>query len=427
MRFFPRRGRPAAKSTGRNNLRDWLRGYLKDPALNRDLRQGLRILYDELRRLHLEMEFVRSRQSCYVGDGIALTYLADETPVFVNANDMGGPFNLINGGRYEEDNLEVMFSFLKEDSVFLDIGANLGFYTLVIGKRLGPCGRVLAFEPHPKLFGILARNIYVNGLMERAQYFNFGLSDRNEEAVLQYPDGHLGGGRVAGPEPVAGHSAVAAELKRLDDLVGAGFRCDLVKIDVEGHEISVLNGMREVVANSPDIKILFEKLGTEIGSEAALEGYFRESGLLLFGVCPDSSLQPLAPGELSRWSGYVIAARPESLTDGYRRARFSIYGGQLLLPDPMTTPTTGPLTSAASEGEMLFHGPYWFLRRGVWRFRFHGEIAGDVRGALWPHRCAVQFDAKGGRARLCRTARPLVLRMRGLCTKPASRDKRAPP
>src|SRR5256885_16158060 len=47
---------------------------------------------------------------------------------------------------------------------------------------------------------------------------------------------------------------------RLDDLLGPDFRCNLVKIDVEGHELQVLDGMKRIVENSPDIKILFEKL-----------------------------------------------------------------------------------------------------------------------------------------------------------------------
>jgi hypothetical protein len=51
----------------------------------------------------------------------------------------------------------------------------------------------------------------------------------------------------------------------------------------------------------------------------------------------------------------------------------------LFLPEPMSTPTPGPLTRSAAKGEMLFHGPYWFMRSGVWRFRLHGEMVGEVR------------------------------------------------
>ena len=359
MRFFGRRGTPAThKSDG--------------PEASAPSR-----LEAELRQVRLELDFVRSRLSCYVGGGIALTYLFDETPIFVNANDFGGPFNLMNGGRYEEENVDVLFSFVKEDTVFLDIGANIGFFSLKISRRLGPNGRVYGFEPHPLLYDLLCRNVYVNGLRGVVTCFKLALSDKNTHATLQYPVGHLGGGHV-GAGDASGHTLVDAELKRLDDVLGADFRCDLVKIDVEGHEINVLDGMKNIVVNSPQIKILFEKLMPNAGTEAALDAYFAELGLSLYGVCQDASLVALGAGALAQWGGYVVAARPETIDGGLSRAQFSIQGGQLLAPTA-AVPAPGPLRRIADQGEMLFHGPYWYLRQGVWRFKFHGEIRGTVR------------------------------------------------
>ena len=57
------------------------------------------MLHNKLDRMWLQVEFVRSHMSSYLGDEIALTYLADETPIFVNANDFGGPMNYLNGGQ----------------------------------------------------------------------------------------------------------------------------------------------------------------------------------------------------------------------------------------------------------------------------------------------------------------------------------------
>src|SRR5207248_476350 len=80
-----------------------------------------------------------------------------------------------------------------------------------------------------------------------AQSFQLGLSDRNCMATFQYPKGHLGGGHIDRPGSMSGHVAVEAEIRRLDDLLGPDFRCNLVKIDVEGHELQVLDGMRRIV------------------------------------------------------------------------------------------------------------------------------------------------------------------------------------
>ena len=387
MRIFGRRDKPAVPGglVGKLNLVNEIASKLltqyNEIASPSSIRERLQRIDTELREIRLGLDFVRTRTSCYVGDGIVLTYLADEMPIFVNSNDMGGPFNLMNGGRYEEENLAVLLSFVKNDTVFLDIGANVGFFTLKIGRRLGVSGKVYSFEPHPKMSDLLARNIHVNGLGERISCFRFALSDRNATATLQYPAGHLGGGHIDAPGDVSGHTAVDAEIRRLDDVLGPDFRCDLVKMDVEGHEINVLRGMKNIVANSPEIKILFEKLVPEAGTEAALESYFSEFGLDLYGVQPDASLIALDSGEVARWSGYILAGRLGVIKDGLRRARFSVYGGQLLVPNS-TLPTSGLLHSAAEQGGMLFHGPYWYLPPGVWRFKFHGNISGAVRFKL---------------------------------------------
>jgi FkbM family methyltransferase len=350
------------------------------PELDAGLRQIRGDVDAELRQIRLELEFVRTRLTSYVGDGIALTYLVDETPIFVNSNDLGSPFNLMSGGRYEEDNIEVLLSFLKEDTIFLDIGANIGFFTLKIGKRLGPQGKVYAFEPHPRIHDLLRRNVHINGIAKLVTCFKLALSDKNATETLRYPIGHLGGGHL-GPVENLGDTVVDAELRRLDDLLGADFRCDLVKIDVEGHEIGVLDGMKNIVLNSPRIKILFEKLDANAGTEAALESYFSGLGFALYAVRHDASLAALAKGALAEWSGYVVATRPGAIEDGLQRSRFSIYGGQLL-PPTASAPESGPLRRTANQGQMLFHGPYWYLRQGVWRFKFHGKIRGAARFGL---------------------------------------------
>lgn len=332
----------------------------------------------ELVEIHAELDFLRTRLATYLGDGIALTYLVDETPIFVNANDIGGPFNLINGGRYEEQNTQVLLSFLRPDSVFLDIGANIGYFSIVAGRRLGRAGKIYAFEPHPKLYEILTRNGYVNNLTDKLSCLGSAISNQDGTATLQYPALHLGGGHIGSAGDIAGHSAISTETRKLDTLFGPDFHCDLVKIDVEGHELSVLEGMRTIVENSPDIKILFEKLVVNAGSENELQTYFRSAGFNLYAVCADASLTLLEDGALAPWSGYVLATRPGAMRDGLKRARFSIYGAQLWSP---TGPANeaGPYIRAGNKDDLLFHGPYWFLPSGIWRLKFHGTLSGTLR------------------------------------------------
>lgn len=344
-----------------------------------ELSRRLESIETTLARMWHDIDFIRNGTSCYLGDGTALTYLVDQTPMFVNSNDFGSPLNMINGGRYEEENLEVLLSFIGPDTIFIDIGANVGFFTIQIGRRLSGSGKIYAFEPHPKLAELLQRNAYVNGLRSVVQCFPFALSDRNAQANMQYPVGHLGGGRISPPGQVPGHTAVKSEMKRLDDVLGANFSCDLVKIDVEGHEMRVLRGMEKIVVNSPNIKILFEKLVKNLGNEENMERYFLDKGMDLYGVKSDASLSKLGTGYLRDWSGYVLAAKRGTIGDGMDRRRFSIFARQLWPRTEIEARSAADkLCCAADRGALMFHGPYWFLKRGRWRLKLHGRIRGAV-------------------------------------------------
>jgi len=72
-----------------------------------------------LDRLQNDISFIKNRLSSYLGDGTGLTYLVDETPIYINSNDFGCPSNFLNGGRYEEENQQVLASFRRPNSVFL--------------------------------------------------------------------------------------------------------------------------------------------------------------------------------------------------------------------------------------------------------------------------------------------------------------------
>jgi hypothetical protein len=135
--------------------------------------------------------------------------------------------------------------------------------------------------------------------------------------------------------------------------------------------------MRRIVANSPGIKILFEKLFPDASEESPLESYFRELGFDLYGVRHDASLVPLMLGGLARWGGYALAARPDTIEGGLNRARFSIHPCHFRLPGSSTN-NTDYLHCVGEQRSLLFFGPYWFLRAGFWRLRLHGAIHGAI-------------------------------------------------
>lgn len=333
---------------------------------------------DKLDEALSSLDFLTDRLSSYLGGGVALTYLVDGTPIYVNSEDFGPPANFICGGRYEEDNLAVLQSFVRCDTTFLDVGANLGVFSLQIAAR-ARYGRVIAFEPHPQLARLARASSYLNGFSQLASgglitVHEIGLSDQDSTLGFSYPADHLGGGGVGAAR---GPRSVSFPVRRLDGLMDEGFVCDLIKIDVEGHEPEALAGMERVLKRSPDVKVMFEKLHADAGFEAQLETRLRDMGFALYGVGAGARLAPIAAGGLAAFAGYALAAREPDLEPS--RTRFSIYPRQLSAwPETLVSLDRDHLRAAGGPGEILFHGPYWRLPQGVWRVSLRGEVEGRL-------------------------------------------------
>jgi len=137
--------------------------------------------------------------------------------------------------------------YLKPEMVFIDIGANLGEYSLFAAKRLSG-GKVFAFEPLPSIRSVLEQNINLNGF-KNIEVFPFGLSSQEETMVIhEFEDVHEGlatlfpGGRQS-------RAVIAVELKKLDDVISLykTNRIDFIKVDIEGAELKALQGCRSLI------------------------------------------------------------------------------------------------------------------------------------------------------------------------------------
>jgi FkbM family methyltransferase len=342
-----------------------------------EIRGGLSQIASNLDIAINEIEFVRRRTNAYLGNGAALTYFTDQSPIFVDPSDSGPAANILNGGLYEADNLDVIMSFVRPDTIFLDLGANVGIFSLQVGRRVMGAGKVYAFEPQANLIGLLRRSAFLNGLgalngTGTIESHDLGVSDKNGKVGFTIPRGHLGGGHVSDTGAAQNVSIV-----RLDDFLGADFTCDLVKIDVEGHELPALRGMEKILANSRQVRILFEKMGRDHGYEKDIEDFFGKLNFKLYGVAANAILVPLESGDLAQWDGYALAGKVgDPDLEELNRRRFSIYPSQLSLRS--ATIENGVLKCKGAVEQIAFHGPYWFLPRGQHRIQMHGELKGDL-------------------------------------------------
>ena len=182
-------------------------------------------------------------------------------------------------GRYERDTLELVADFLDafdpglREKVALDIGANIGNHSLFFA---GYFQHVFAFEPHPLTFGLLTFNTAKRNVTP----LGFGLSAAAETLRFEIDPTNVGGSRIIGAGDEANpQNVIAVSVKRLDDVEEIkDASIALIKIDIEGHELSALQGATDTITRTRPI-ILFEQGSDEIrdGTSDVIE-FLRDSG-----------------------------------------------------------------------------------------------------------------------------------------------------
>jgi len=159
-------------------------------------------------------------------------------------------------GSYEPEVSATMREVLSEGATFVDIGANIGWFSLLAASLVGPTGRVIAIEPNPRNVALLRQSAKDNGF-ENIDVVAVALGDRPGAAALE-TDGS--NGRlilVNGPPAEAVEASFVVATFPLDTIlgeVGAG-RVDAIKIDVEGAEPLVLRGATRTISESRPVLV----------------------------------------------------------------------------------------------------------------------------------------------------------------------------
>jgi FkbM family methyltransferase len=153
-------------------------------------------------------------------------------------------------GRYEPNEFCVLDRVLKPGMVFVDVGANVGLYSLFAGKKVGPQGTVLAVEASSREYQQLQRNVQLNALTN-IRVVNVAVTDSAGEAELMVAPAEHGGhntlGGFAYGTPVERKERVRTA--RLDDIIREEglARVDVIKMDIEGAEFTALRGAEQTL------------------------------------------------------------------------------------------------------------------------------------------------------------------------------------
>lgn len=231
----------------------------------------------------------------YLGPDIALTRLATGHLIYVDPLDEGVSAHLIVHGFWEAGVQVVVQSLVRPGARVIDVGANVGYYTLLLAQAVGPEGTLVALEPNARMVGLVQRSLAFNGY-GWVRLLPAAAADRSGTLSFMTSRRWGASGHTLVPESFIGDDGEITEVKavRLDDL-GLD-SVDLIRIDAEGSEPLVLRGATRLLQN-PDIVVCMEWSVVQMRSRVSVPEFIDwliGLGFRFWKIEPNATLSPMS-------------------------------------------------------------------------------------------------------------------------------------
>ena len=179
--------------------------------------------------------------------------------MFLHPNDA---FRLSIYGIHGTHDFKIIKNNVKDGDNVVDLGANIGYFTLILAKLVGPTGKVFAFEPDPRNLALLKKNVEYNNY-KNVIIIPKAVSNVNDRCTLYTGQKTFGQNKIYNPKKTKTQKFIPidSETVRLDDFFktnGLLDKISFIKMDVEGAEFLALSGMKEILKLNKNIKIFTE-------------------------------------------------------------------------------------------------------------------------------------------------------------------------
>ncbi len=217
-----------------------------------------------LNNIARDVNLIKNGVTVKIDENTALTRLFTGQKMFVDVRDISIAPHIMLDGEWERSTTDTLVRILSPDSVFIDIGANFGYFTLIAGTVITN-GTIFALEPNPDITPTLNKSLNINGLRNRAFCHQIAISDTVSEVTLHVAKDLWGASSISESFIEKRGDISITKTEKIKAITLDQFcldqnldKVDVIKVDVEGGEQKVWNGMQNIIKKNPQLKILLE-------------------------------------------------------------------------------------------------------------------------------------------------------------------------
>ncbi len=205
------------------------------------------------------------REYAYLGDYKALTRTIFGHKIFLDTRDISLCPHIILDGNWEMWITNVFTNLVKDGMNIVEIGTNIGYYSVIFASKIGESGKLFAFEANPRIFEMLHQTVEINGFLNRVELVNKAVTDSSGKISFSILKRHHGSGSIVTfSEEHLERSREEVEIINVDTISldeyfnNRDIKIDVIKIDAEGSEPYIFDGMRKLIEDNHDIIIICE-------------------------------------------------------------------------------------------------------------------------------------------------------------------------
>ena len=267
-------------------------------------------IYKYINKKGIKSNFLRNANKIFTKHLKSNFTVIDGHKIYLDPTDI---LQLSTRGFHEPYLTSIAKEDIKEGDIVIDIGAHIGYYTLIFAKLVGETGKVFAFEPHPDNLALLKKNIEINNYKNIIPIQKAVSNTTGTIKLYLDKTGSARHSTVKGNQ-YCKESYVEIGCITLDQFLD-DTKVDFVKMDTEGGEFNVFKGMLNIIKENKNLKIIteftpifFEKQGVKP------EDYInalKENNFKIFNINEDKKLkEPFIMADLSK---YIKSSHPESV------------------------------------------------------------------------------------------------------------------